>query len=62
MAHTCAWPPEADRFAADVGWPEQVTDPALRRLTEAIADSRIPIVCGGHGVVAGAVLALLERL
>lgn len=62
MAHTGAWPPEADRFAADVGWPEQVTDPALRRLTEAIADSRIPIVCGGHGVVAGAVLALLERL
>lgn len=62
MAHAGIWPPEADRFAADMGWPDQVADPALRRLTAAAAESPIPILCGGHGVVAGAVLALLETL
>ncbi len=62
MAHVGSWPPEADRFAADLGWAEDVADPSLRRLASAVAGSSIPMVCGGHGVVAGAVLALLESL
>ena len=62
MAHAGAWPPDGDRFAADLGWPEEVEDSEVRRLAASVAASRIPIVCGGHGVVAGAVLALLEGL
>ncbi len=62
MAHAGAWPPEGDRFAADLGWADAVMDPGLRRLTAAVAGSPIPVLCGGHGVVAGAVLALLESL
>jgi hypothetical protein len=62
MAHAGTWPPAADRFAADMGWDDQVALPDLRRLTAAVSRARIPILCGGHGVVAGAVLALLETL
>jgi len=56
------WPSAADRFAADLGWAEDVGDPALRALTEAILQAPIPILTGGHGVVAGSALALLEAL
>jgi hypothetical protein len=56
------WPSAADRFAADLGWAEDVHDPALRALTEAILQSPIPILTGGHGVVSGSALALLESL
>jgi hypothetical protein len=54
------WPPASDRFASDLGLPELVQHPGLRELTQAALDSRIPVVLGGHGVVAGGLLALLE--
>ncbi len=60
MAHRGGWPSAADRFAADLGWTDQVADPALRALTAAINRARIPILTGGHGLVSGDVLALLE--
>lgn len=56
------WPSAADRFAADLGWADQISDEALRNLTIAIIESPIPVVAGGHGVVAGGLLALLETL
>jgi hypothetical protein len=56
------WPSEADRFAADLGWAQEIDDPALRALTEAIGQAPIPILTGGHGVVSGSALALLEAL
>jgi hypothetical protein len=56
------WPPESDRFAADLGWPDEVQDPGLRDLTAEISEAEIPILTGGHGVVAGSALALLEAL
>jgi hypothetical protein len=56
------WPSAADRFAADLGWTNQISDDALRNLTAAIMDSPIPVLAGGHGVVAGGLLALLETL
>src|SRR3972149_4457830 len=43
------WPSAADRFAADLGWAEDVGDPALRALTEAILQAPIPILTGGAG-------------
>jgi len=60
MAHRGAWPSAADRFAADLGWDDQVEDAALRELTHAINQASIPIVTGGYGVVSGGVYAMLE--
>jgi hypothetical protein len=54
------WPPEADRFASDLGWPGEIEDAWLRELTEAALEARIPIVMGGHGVVAGDLYGLVE--
>ena len=62
MGSRGAWPSAADRFAADLGWINQISDEALRNLTIAIMESPIPVVAGGHGVVAGGLLALLETL
>jgi hypothetical protein len=60
LAHAQRWPPDGDRFASDLGWPDQVQDPWLRQLTEAALAARIPIVMGGHGVVTGDLYGLVE--
>ena len=62
MGSRGSWPSAADRFAADLGWANQISDEALRNLTMAVKESPIPVVAGGHGVVAGGLLALLETL
>ncbi len=60
MSARGGWPSAADRFAADLVWPEAIADPTLRELTQAIEAAPIPIMAGGHGVVAGGLLAMLE--
>jgi hypothetical protein len=62
MAHRGGWPSRADRFASDLGRVEEIGDPHLRNLTEAIWKAPIPIITGGHGVVSGNVLSLLETI
>ena len=62
MGSRGSWPSAADRFAADLGWIDQVSDEGLRKLTGAIEEAPIPVIAGGHGVVAGGLLALLETL
>jgi len=62
MAHRGAWPNAADRMAADLGWAEEIADPALRSLTEAIVASRAPILTGGQGIVAGSLRAFVETV
>lgn len=62
MASRRHWPSDADRFSADLGWADQVRDDKLRALTQAIGEAPIPILTGGHGVVAGCVYALVETL
>ena len=62
MAHRGQFPSPADRFAADLGWVDQIADPALRRLTHAVNHASIPIITGGHGVVSGGVYALVEGM
>lgn len=62
MGHEGIWPTDADRFASDLGWVDAIETPALKELTRAIIAARIPIVSGGHGVVAGGAYALLESL
>jgi hypothetical protein len=60
LAHRQKWPPQAERFAADLGWAQAVAEPGLRELTQAVASAPIPIITGGHSVVSGSLLALLE--
>jgi hypothetical protein len=56
------WPSAADRFNSDLYRWERVRDPVLRRLTQAVAEARVPVVLGGHSVVAGGLMALVEAL
>jgi hypothetical protein len=56
------WPSDADRFAADLGWVDEVQNAPLRALTQSIEASSNPILAGGYGVVGGGLYALLETL
>jgi hypothetical protein len=60
LAHERLWPSAADRYASDLGWAEAIADPYLRELTAAALQANIPIVLGGHGVVAGDLYGLVE--
>jgi hypothetical protein len=54
------WPSAGDRYASDLGLAGEVTDPLLRELTQAAHAAEIPVVLGGHGVVAGDLYGLVE--
>ena len=62
LAHHGQWPPAADRYASDLGQPDQISDLRLRRITEAAIGCQAPIILGGFGVVSGGLYALLETL
>ncbi len=59
-AHLGLWPPAADRFYSDLRRPERISDPWLRRFTEAAISAPIPVVLGGHSLVSGGLYALVE--
>lgn len=54
------WPTTLDRFNADLYRWREVKNPFLRRLTRAAEGARIPVVMGGHSVVAGGLMALTD--
>ena len=56
------WPSTIDRFNSDLYRWEQVKNPFLRDLTRAAAEASVPVVMGGHSVVAGGLMALTEAL
>jgi hypothetical protein len=60
LAHAGAWPSSADRYASDLGRPDEIADPFLRALTVAALAAPLPVVLGGHGVVAGDLYGLVE--
>jgi CTP:molybdopterin cytidylyltransferase MocA len=62
MAQRGLWPTAADRFAADLGRSGEVAAPDLAALTEAIQAAPIPILTGGHSLVSGSLMALIESL
>ncbi len=51
-------PSRADRFAADLGLVDEIEDRRLRELVEAAAASPVPVVMGGHSLVAGVLMLL----
>jgi len=54
------WPSTFDRFSSDLYRWDRVEEPFLRRFTRAAADARVPVILGGHAVVAGGLMALVE--
>jgi len=60
MAAAGRWPGAADRFASDLFLVDAIEDGWLRDFTAAAREAPIPVLLGGHGVVAGSLHALVE--
>lgn len=58
LAHLGIHASRADRFAADLGQSEVIEDGRLRAIVAAAMASSVPIVLGGHSLVAGALMLL----
>jgi CTP:molybdopterin cytidylyltransferase MocA len=60
LASRGLWPCDADRFYADLLMDTFIEEPFLRALTSAARSSPVPVVMGGHSLVAGGLAVLLE--
>ncbi len=60
MAASGHYAGDADRFASDLFLTDEINDPWLKAFTEAAAGAPIPVLLGGHGVVAGGLYALAD--
>ena len=58
LVHLGLYATPADRFAADAGLPDEIAEPGLRALVRAAHCAPIPVVLGGHTLVAGALMLL----
>ncbi len=61
LAHRGIEASRADRFLSDVGRHEAIEEPFLRQFTEAAQRAPIPVVLGGHSLVSGGLMALVEH-
>jgi 2-phospho-L-lactate guanylyltransferase (CobY/MobA/RfbA family) len=62
MAHAKLELSEADRFHSDLGQVDMIENPRLREFTAAAFKSPIPVILGGHSLVAGGLWALAEHV
>jgi hypothetical protein len=62
MAQLYGWPPAQERFAFDMGRCDLLATKALEPWCQALHESPIPIISGGHNVVSGGLLALIETV
>jgi hypothetical protein len=60
LASRGLWPSDADRFHADLLMDDRVSEPFLRALTAAARQAPVPVVVGGHSLVAGGLGVVLE--
>jgi len=60
MAAAGQQPADADRFASDLFLLDKIENDWLRDFTAAAARAAIPVLLGGHGVVAGGLYALTD--
>lgn len=60
LAHLGRQPSRADRFRSDLGRWQEIEDPLLREFTRAAGSAPIPVVLGGHSLVAGGIMALVD--
>ncbi len=61
LAHRGIEASRADRFLSDVGRHETIEEPFLRQFTEAARRAPIPVLLGGHSLVSGGLMALVEH-
>jgi hypothetical protein len=54
------WPSPADRFNSDLRRPDEIADPFLREFTAAAIAAPMPVVLGGHSLVSGGLMALVN--
>lgn len=59
-AHAHRSPSRQDRFNADMGRTELISDPFLRDLSTAAATAAIPVLLGPHALVSGGLMALVQ--
>ena len=50
----------ADRFHSDMLEPKKISDPWLKEFTVGAREASIPVVLGGHSLVSGGMLALID--
>jgi len=62
FAHNNLQPARPERFASDAFSTREISGGWIRDLTEAASSSKIPIVLGGHSLIAGGMWALSERV
>ncbi|HER34525.1 MAG TPA: hypothetical protein ENO19_03565 [Halothiobacillaceae bacterium] len=60
FAHRGLWPSAADRFYSDLRQPDRVGDRFVREFTQAAMAAPVPVIMGGHSLVAGGMYALVE--
>ncbi len=62
FAHLGHWPSDADRCYADLGQPAHIEDSVIRELIAAALEAPMPVAMGGHSLLSGGLLALLESM
>lgn len=60
LAHQGIQASRSDRFLSDRGRWEEIEEPFLRRLTEGASRAPIPTLLGGHSLMSGGLMALVE--
>lgn len=53
-------PSRKDRFLSDLGMWQEIDDSFIKDFTRCAAEARIPVVLGGHSLLSGGLLALLD--
>lgn len=51
-----------DRFYSDLLKPDKISDPWTRRFTQAVLKAPIPVVVGGHSLVAGGMWSIIDTM
>jgi CTP:molybdopterin cytidylyltransferase MocA len=60
LAHKRIEASREDRFLSDLGHWQQISEPFLRDFTRAALEAPIPVLLGGHSLMAGGLMALNE--
>ena len=60
LSHLGVAASRADRFWSDLGRPDEIEDAFLKEFTQAANDAPIPVLLGGHSLIAGGLMLLNE--
>ena len=60
LSHLGVAASRADRFWSDLGRPDEIEDAFLKEFTQAANDAPMPVLLGGHSLIAGGLMLLNE--